>query len=106
MKDIKVGVEKMTRNRRKMIEKTADSLLLSKHSIQFSALFLVLINVDKVKLVFDMLCFMFFHLTAVFFETGAMLTPTKSQNGTNCGSGGSFQSYLTHSQGFVPFQLF
>ena len=40
----------------------------------------------------------YFHvLTAVFFETGAMLTPTKSQNGTNCGSGGSFQSYLTHS---------
>ena len=37
------------------------------------------------------------HLTAVFFETGAMLTPTKSQNGTDCGSGGSFQSYLTHS---------
>ena len=32
----------MTRNRRKMIEKTADSLLLSKHSIQFSALFLLL----------------------------------------------------------------
>ena len=28
------------------------------------------------------------HLTAVFFETGAMLTPTKSQNGTDCGSGG------------------
>ena len=24
------------------------------------------------------------HLTAVF-ETGAMLTPTKSQSGTNCG---------------------
>ena len=23
-----------------------------------------------------------------------MLTPTKSRNGTNCGSGGSFQSYL------------
>ena len=42
MKDIKVGVEKMTRNRRKMIEKTADSLLLSKHSIQFSALFLLI----------------------------------------------------------------
>ena len=37
------------------------------------------------------------NLTAVFFETGAMLTPTKSQNGTNCGSRGSFQSYLTHS---------
>ena len=37
------------------------------------------------------------YLTAVFFETGAMLTPTKSQNGTNCGSRGSFQSYLTHS---------
>ena len=36
-------------------------------------------------------------LTAVFFETGAMLTPTKSRNGTNCGSGGSFQSYITHS---------
>ena len=46
------------------------------------------------------------HLTAVFFETGAMLTPTKSRNGTNCGSGGSFQSYLTHSQGFLPFQPF
>ena len=42
MKDIKVGVEKMTRNRRKMIEKMADSLVLSKHSIQFSALFLLL----------------------------------------------------------------
>ena len=39
----------------------------------------------------------FSPLTAVFFETGAMLTPTKSQNGTNCGSGGLFQSYLTHS---------
>ena len=37
------------------------------------------------------------YLTAVFFETGAMSTPTKSQNGTDCGSGGSFQSYLTHS---------
>ena len=42
MKDIKVGVKKMTRNRRKMIKKTADSLLLAKHSIQFSALFLLL----------------------------------------------------------------
>ena len=42
MKDIKVGVEKMTRNCRKMIKKTADSLLLSKHSIQFLALFLLL----------------------------------------------------------------
>ena len=30
------------------------------------------------------------HLTAVFFETGAMSTPTKSQNVTNCGSGGFF----------------
>ena len=37
------------------------------------------------------------ELTAVFFETGAMPTPTKSQNLTNCGWGGSFQSYLTHS---------
>ena len=37
------------------------------------------------------------HLTAGFFETGAMPTPTKSQNPTNCGWGGSFQSYLTHS---------
>ena len=42
MKDIKVGVEKMTRNRHKMIEKMAKSLLLSKHSVQFSALFLLL----------------------------------------------------------------
>ena len=42
MKDIKVRVEKITRNRRKMIKKTADSLLLSKHSVQFSALFLLL----------------------------------------------------------------
>ena len=47
-----------------------------------------------------------FDLTAVFFETGATLTPTKSRNGTNCGSGGLFQSYLTHSQGFLPFQPF
>ena len=35
-------VEKMARNCHKMIEKTADSLLLSKHSIQFYALFLLL----------------------------------------------------------------
>ena len=32
------------------------------------------------------------YLTAVFFETGAMSTPTKSRNVTNCGSGGLFQS--------------
>ena len=38
-----------------------------------------------------------FILTAVSFETGAMPTPTKSQILTNCGSGGLFQSYLTHS---------
>ena len=49
---------------------------------------------------------LFFLLTAVFFETGAMFTPTKSGNGTNCGSRGLFQSYLTHSQGFLPFQPF
>ena len=30
------------------------------------------------------------YLTAVFFETGAMSTPTKSRNVTNCGSGGLF----------------
>ena len=36
------------------------------------------------------------HLTAVFFETGAKTTPTKSRNPTNCGWGGLFQSYLTH----------
>ena len=38
VKDIKVVVEKMTRNRRKMIGKTADSLLCPLHSIQFSPL--------------------------------------------------------------------
>ena len=38
-----------------------------------------------------------FHLTAVSFETGAMSTPTKSQNRTNCGWGGLFQSYLTYT---------
>ena len=42
VKDIKVGVKKMTRNCHKMIEQTGDSLLLSKHSIQLSALFLLL----------------------------------------------------------------
>ena len=42
VKDIKVGVKKMTRNRRKMIKQIGDSLLLSKHSIQLSALFLLL----------------------------------------------------------------
>ena len=31
-------------------------------------------------------------LAAVFFETGAMSTPTKLRNVTKCGSGGSFQS--------------
>ena len=39
----------------------------------------------------------FCYLTAVVFETGAMPTPTKSQNPTICGWEGSFQSYLTHS---------
>ena len=38
VKDITVVVEKMTKNRRKMIGKTADSLLCSLHSIQFSPL--------------------------------------------------------------------
>ena len=38
VKDIKVVVEKMTRNRRKMIAKTADSLVCPFHSIQFSPL--------------------------------------------------------------------
>ena len=42
MKDIKVGVEKLTRLRRKMIEQTGESLLLSKHSIQLLALFLLI----------------------------------------------------------------
>ena len=42
VKDIKVSVKKLTRNRRRMIEQTGDSLLLSKHSIQFSAIFLLL----------------------------------------------------------------
>ena len=41
VKNIKVVVEKMTRNRRKMIEQMGDSLLLSKNSIQLSALSLV-----------------------------------------------------------------
>ena len=45
MKDIKVGVKKMTRIRLKIIEQTGDSLLLSKHSIQLSALFLLLSDV-------------------------------------------------------------
>ena len=51
VKDIKVGVKKMTRNPHKMIEKTANSLLLSKHSIQFSALFLLL-SVSKSEFAF------------------------------------------------------
>ena len=38
VKDIKVLVEQMTRNRLKMIGKPADSLLCRLHSIQFSAL--------------------------------------------------------------------
>ena len=38
VKDLKVVVEKMTRNCRKMIGKTADSLLCPLHSIQFSPL--------------------------------------------------------------------
>ena len=41
----------MTRNRRKMIEKMADFLLLSKHSIQFSALFLLLSDSFMLKLI-------------------------------------------------------
>ena len=38
MKDIKVVVKKMTRNRRKVIGKPGDSLLCRLHSIQLSAL--------------------------------------------------------------------
>ena len=38
MKDIKVVVEKMTRNRRKVIGKPGDSLLCRLHSIQLSSL--------------------------------------------------------------------
>ena len=38
VKDIKVVVEKMTRNRRKMIGKPTESLLCRLHSIQFSPL--------------------------------------------------------------------
>ena len=38
VKDIKVVVEKMTRNRRKVIGKPGDSLLCRLHSIQLSAL--------------------------------------------------------------------
>ena len=38
VKDIRVVVEKMTKNCRKMIEKTAESLLCPLHSIQFSPL--------------------------------------------------------------------
>ena len=49
MKDIKVGVEKMTRNHRKMIKKMGDSLLLSKHSIQLSTLFLLLSGVELIN---------------------------------------------------------
>ena len=42
VKDTNVDVKKMTRNHPKMIKQTGDSLLLSKHSIQLSALFLLL----------------------------------------------------------------
>ena len=45
----KVGVEKMTRNCRKMIEQTGDSLLLSKHSIQLSGLQMALSHLRKIK---------------------------------------------------------
>ena len=38
VKDIKVDVEKMTRNRRKMIGKSGDSLVCRLHSVQFSTL--------------------------------------------------------------------
>ena len=47
-----------------------------------------------------------FNLTAVFFETGAMPTLTKSRNPTKCGWGGSFQWYLTHSERFLPLKPF
>ena len=56
-----------------------------------------LIEQNKTEMRMILKLSLYSYLTAVFFETGAMLTPTKSQNGTNCGSGGSFQSYLTHS---------
>ena len=39
----------------------------------------------------------YLDLTAVFFETGAMPVPTKSQNPTTCGSGDPFHSYLAQS---------
>jgi hypothetical protein len=55
VKDIKVGVEKMTRNRRKMIKQSGDSLLLSKHSIQLSALFLLLSGFSLIKAILTMI---------------------------------------------------
>ena len=63
MKDIKVGVEKMTRNCRKVIEQTGDSLLLSKHSIQLSALFLLLSDHSSDTLL---------QLIQVFFDSDGM----------------------------------
>ena len=45
----KGSVEKMTRNCRKMIKKTADSLLCRLHSFQFSALFLLLSDLNRLK---------------------------------------------------------
>ena len=53
VKDIKVVVEKMTRNRRKVIGKPGDSLLCRLHSIQLSSLgilFSMVINRSNVKI--------------------------------------------------------
>ena len=46
------------------------------------------------------------YLTAGFFETGAIPTPTKLQNPTICGWRGPFHSNLTFSKGFFSISAF
>ena len=81
MKDIKVVVEKMTRNRRKMIGKTADSLLCPLHTIQCLPLVflplwfatetetdLLYLHVKCVNLLFFRSCYIFYESKKIRYE--------------------------------------
>ena len=75
-----------------MTEKTSDKYLLKSPSLLQEPKSMLHCKAPKIKILAKFFKYDSKYLTAVFFETGAMSTPTKSQNVTNCGSGGSFQS--------------
>ena len=69
VKDIKVVVEKMTRNRRKVIRKPGDSLLCRLHSIQLSSLRILFSMIKSVKITASCLWTWFADIRLRFQQT-------------------------------------